>query len=443
VEREADLLELDRFARDENLRVLGAFRRDVFGRLHEEVLAHLEGVLAGSLCRARKGEIDVLGKFHIAEADGDLEFQPFPFLGGDDRRRRRRLPFDLLERAADIGRQENAFRPVRLLVALDAHAVGAELRGDVFLERRLLGGILQLHPAQKSVVLRLIVVDADFDADVTVGDEQNGILGIERNPAQIGKPNLDPRMPALPHLEGQHALFPRDVIRLVEREAVDDPGRNADVAQQGRAEVGVVLAVAFSGIQGIERVVAFGRIHVADVVDDPGDDPLNGVELGLHVRGKFTRQPPDPGIVRLDQFRRPQVVPHRRIGRPQREGRCGFQRRQLSRIERAAVEFDVDRGRRRRPGRRDDVVSAPIPAAGFFLRGRSEGEVEILDLLAVRGRGIALRYDETQHEFSHPVPGGDPFLKFIADVRPHVAAKREILRLQGYSPHHSGADQEG
>ena len=113
-------------------------------------------------------------------------------------------------------------------------------------------GILGLHPSKEPVILRFIVVQIHFDPDKAVGHEQHRVLGIEGNPAQIGKPDLDPGVPSLANLESQDPFRPIDVEGLIEGDTIDDEDGNADTAQEGRTQMGIVLAIALPRLEAIE-----------------------------------------------------------------------------------------------------------------------------------------------------------------------------------------------
>ena len=172
----------------------------------------------------------------------------------------------------------------------------------------VLGG-RHLRPAEQAVIFGFVVIHADLDADESVGNEKDRILRIEGDPAQIGEPDLDPGVAALAHLEGQHPVLHGNIKGPVEGHAVDDPDRNPDGAQQGGAQVGIVLAVPLARLEGIEGVVLFGRRHVMDVIDHPGDDPLHGVKFGFDPLCELGRQLSNPGIVHLHLLASPSDNP--------------------------------------------------------------------------------------------------------------------------------------
>ena len=71
------------------------------------------------------------------------------------------------------------------------HPVVFKAGVDPFLQGRLCG-ISCLDPLQEAVMFCFIVIHAYFNPDKAIGDKQERVLGIERHPSQIGKPDFDP-----------------------------------------------------------------------------------------------------------------------------------------------------------------------------------------------------------------------------------------------------------
>jgi len=171
-----------------------------------------------------EGEIDILRVIEVAVKEGDIITES-AWIFGRRRGRRRGGDGNLLELGQDLGSQQQVFRTVGLPNPLDLDLIGGEIGVDDLLEGRIRGSP-DLRPTHEAVVFCLVVVQAGFDADEPVGHKENGILGIEGHPAQIGEPGLDPGVTPLSHLEGQHPLFPVDVVGLVEGYPDDDAGGN-------------------------------------------------------------------------------------------------------------------------------------------------------------------------------------------------------------------------
>jgi len=194
--------------------------------------------------------------------------------------------------------EQKVLGPVILAPALHIHPVRVEIAVDRLLGVRLPVAPLSLCPAHQAVVDGLVVVRPRFDPDVAVGDEHGRLLRVEGDPAEVGKPDLDPRMAALSHLKGDDSALALQVEGLVEGDAVHDPRRDPFGPHQGGCKVGKILAVASSRLERVQGVALCGRRHVTDVVDHVSEYPLYGVEFGRHSPGQFFRPFHDAGVGR-------------------------------------------------------------------------------------------------------------------------------------------------
>ena len=78
-----------------------------------------------------------------------------------------------------------------------------------------------------------------------------------------------------------------------------------------------------------------------DMIDNPGDNPLYGIELGLDPCGQFVRQLADTGIASLHLFRGNQIINGLRINVHQRKEGHSLNGRQIRKAAGIAGEADI------------------------------------------------------------------------------------------------------
>ncbi len=194
-----------------------------------------------------------------------------------------------------------------LATARDFNLVAVKIGIDGLLQPRFSFASRYLRPAQEAIIDGFIVVDSNLNSNVAIGNEKLGLLWIERHPTQVAKPDLDPGVATLSHLESEYTAFPGDIEGLVEGYAIYYADRNGDRPHQSCTQMREILAVSFARLQAVEGVIFCWRSNIAHIVYYPGEYALDRIKLGGHILSEFFGQFPYARIIRLYLFGRREI----------------------------------------------------------------------------------------------------------------------------------------